>query len=97
MAKQRSRKNKDAAKSKRKSRSMAAKAHTAAVLRQRPSTLFPTAEVWLGLMAKNAAAFADLQMHLVCCRSLMDLWTEQVKYINGRIDDAYAVLKGFKR
>ena len=52
-----------------------------------------TPEAWLGLMSKNAAAFADLQMRLIRCRSPVELWTEQLRYIKGRIDDAQAVLK----
>ena len=96
MAKQRSRRIKSAAKSKRKSRSMAAQASADAVLRK-PAELYPTPEAWLGLMGKNAAAFVDLQMRLARCRSPMDLWTEQMRYIKGRIDDANAVLKGIVR
>ena len=92
MTTQRSSKKKSAAKSKRKSRSMAAQASADAVLRK-PAELLSTPEAWLGLMAKNAAAFADLQMRLTRCRSPLELWAEQMKYIKGRIDDAQAVFK----
>jgi len=44
-------------------------------------------------VSKNAAAFADLQMRLIRCRSPVELWTEQLIYIKGRIDDAQAVSK----
>jgi len=94
MAKQPSRKKKSAAKSKRKPRSMAAHARADDVLRQQPAEPFPTPVAWLGLMGKNATAFADLQMRLTRCRSPMDLWAEQMRYIKGRIDDANDVLKG---
>ena len=92
MTTQRSRKKNGAAKSKRKSRSMAAHASSDAVLRK-PAEMFSTPEAWFGLMSKNAAAFADLQMRLIRCRSPVELWTEQLRYIKGRIDDAQAVLK----
>jgi hypothetical protein len=92
MAKQRSRKNKSAPKFKRKSRNIAAKARADAVLRQ-PVEMFSLPEAWLTLMGRNAAAFAGLQMRLARCRSPMDLWSEQMRYVKGRVDDTQALLK----
>ncbi len=92
MAKQRSRNSKSAVKSKRKVRSMAARANEDSVLRQ-PAEMFQTPEAWLGLMSRNAAAFVDLQMRLASCRSPIDLWNEQMRYVKGRIDDTHALIK----
>ena len=92
MAKQRSRKSKSAVKSKRKVRSMAARANEDSVLRQ-PAEMFQTPEAWLALMSESGAAFLDLQMRLASCRSPIDLWSEQMRFIKGRIDDTHALLK----
>ena len=65
---------------------MAVRANEDAVLRQ-PAEMFPAPEAWLALMSKSGAAFLDLQMRLVSCPSPIDLWSEQIRFIKGRIDD----------
>jgi hypothetical protein len=96
MAKQRPRqsksKGKNPLKSSRKVRSMAARANEDAVLR-RPAEMFSAPEAWLALMSKSGAAFLDLQMRSVSCRSPIDLWSEQIRFIKGRFDDTHALLK----
>jgi hypothetical protein len=70
--------------------------NTDAILRQ-PDEFVSAQTAWLRLIGKNVTALMELQLRLPGCCSPFEVWSEQMKFIQGRIDDTNDIMKRLAR